>query len=260
MKKTTLDRVYLKTPCSTEWNLMEGNEQIRFCIECNKQVHNLSSMTREQAEDLLAKAGGELCAKIDRDERGNIITADQLKHTSLFRIPSPRFTSAAVAALLGIGIAVHAEVPSPQYRIVSVSSAQSLNGSREKTQTRDGKSSIAGTVSDVNRAVIVGAKVTLTNEKSNQDHIVVTSDEGQYRLEKIEPGTYTIKIESLGFVSFKKKGLEVLSNTQLRVDVTLQVGTLGGLAILPDSDESKPISKVLSLPIRAIKRALGMDS
>lgn len=86
MKKDTLDRVYLKKPCSTEWNLMEGNDQIRFCSECNKQVYNLSSMTRKQAEDLLAKGGGELCANIDRDDRGKIITTYQLNDPSFFRM------------------------------------------------------------------------------------------------------------------------------------------------------------------------------
>src|SRR5215813_2481500 len=101
MKNSTLDRVYLKKPCSSDWNLMEGNEQTRFCIECNNQVHNLSSMTREEAEDLLAKAGGELCAKIERDDSGKIITADHLKHKALFRIRPSRFTSAAVVALFG---------------------------------------------------------------------------------------------------------------------------------------------------------------
>jgi len=239
---------------------MDGNEQIRFCIECSKQVHNLSSMTREQAEDLLAKAGGELCAKIDRDDRGRIITIDQLSQPSLLRIRTLRFTSAAVAALLGIGIAVQAEVPSPQYRIVSVSSVQTLKASTEKTQIRDGKSAIVGTIFDVTKAVIAGAKVTLTKEKSNQDHIVLTSEDGQYRVEDLEPGPYTIKIESRGFVSFKKSGIELPADTQLRVDVTLQVGTVGGLAILPDSDKSKPVSKVLSSPIRAIKRVLGVNS
>jgi hypothetical protein len=55
-KKIILDRFYLKTPCSTEWGLMKGNEQIRFCSECNKHVYNLSTLTRKQAEDLIASA------------------------------------------------------------------------------------------------------------------------------------------------------------------------------------------------------------
>lgn len=172
----------------------------------------------------------------------------------------PSFTSAAVATLLGIGITVQAEVPSPLYGIVSVSSAQPLKESRENRQTREGKSAIVGTVFDITKAVIVGAKVTLINEKSNQEHTIATSEEGQYHLEKIAPGTYTIKIESRGFVSFKKTGIELRADKQLRVDVTLQVGTVGGLAILPDSDKSRPLLKVLSSPIRAIKRALGVNS
>lgn len=76
--KTILDRVYLQTPRSTERSLLEGGEQVRSCCECDKQVYNLSSMTRRQAEDLITRADGRLCAKFDRDENGKIITADRL--------------------------------------------------------------------------------------------------------------------------------------------------------------------------------------
>jgi Carboxypeptidase regulatory-like domain len=257
MKKSTLDRVYLKKPCSTEWDVMEGNDQIRFCQECAKQVYDLSTLTRKQAEDLLAKAGGELCAKFNRDDRGRIITADWVDRPVVFRMRLPGFTSAVVTALVGIGVPVKAERPSPVSTMVSGSSAQSARESAEKTQTRDGKPAIVGTVVDVSRAFIVGANVTLTNEKSNMDHTVTTSEAGQYNFETMGPGTYTIKIESSGFVTFKKTGIELRDDNRLRIDVTLQVGTIGGMAILPDGELTRPI---LSRPVRAIKRALGMNS
>lgn len=256
-KKSSLDRLYVQKPCSTEWDLMEGNDQVRFCTECNKRVYNLSSMTRNQAEGLFTTSG-ELCGKLERDGKGKIITADQLNRHPFFRIRLPSFTSAAVATLLGIGITVQAEGHSPLEKLISVSSAQSLNLSTDETQARDRKSGIVGTVFDSTKAVIVGARVTIIDEDTNQEHSVATSEEGQYRFEKIAPGTYTIRIESLGFVSFKKTGIALRADKELRIDVTLQVGTSGGLAFLPDSDEARPIRKNLLLPIRAIKRALGV--
>jgi hypothetical protein len=256
-KKHTLDRVYLRKPCSTEWGLMEGNEQVRLCNECNKQVYNLSSMTREQAEDLIAGAGGELCAKFDRDHRGKILTTDRLNPSPFFRVRLPKFTSAAVVTLLGIGITVQAKAPSPSCEVVSVSSAQSLKERIENTQTKDGKSELVGTAFDVQGALIVGVQVTLINEKSHKEYTVATTEEGEYRLEKIEPGTYTIKIESSNFVSLKQTGIELRANERSRMDVTLQVKALGGIAILPASEKPRSIFKVLSSPIRAIKRSLG---
>lgn len=258
-KKSILDRVYLKSPCSSDWTLMEGSEEIRFCSQCDKHVLNLSSMTRQQAEDLVAKASGELCAKLDRDNGGKVITSDQLGRQYSFSVRLPRFTSAAVAALLGIGIVARAEVSTHSNRVVAACLAPSKQSAEER-KLQGGKSTLAGTVFDINKAVIVGARVTLINEKSGQEQKVGTSEEGQYGLEGLEPGTYAIKIESPGFVSFKKVGVEFRGNEQLRIDVTLQVGTLGGLAILPETDKSRPILTVLAFPIRAIKGALRRNS
>jgi len=68
---------------------MEGNDQVRFCTECNKRVYNLSSMTRNQAEGLFTTSG-ELCGKLERDGKGKIITADQLNRHPFFRITPHR--------------------------------------------------------------------------------------------------------------------------------------------------------------------------
>ena len=39
-----------------------GDDRVRFCLKCDKNVFNLSAMPREDAERLLVeKSGGELC-------------------------------------------------------------------------------------------------------------------------------------------------------------------------------------------------------
>ena len=257
LKKNVLDRVYLETPCSSDWVSMEGNERVRYCSECNRQVHNLSAITKREAEELLTNADGKLCGRFDRDDRGNMITADRSgQHSSCVRLP--RFARTAIAAFLGVGVIGQANVFSDSNGVIADRLTPS-GMSAERTHTRGAKASLAGSVLDITGAAIAGATVSLTNETSSQEQKVVTSAEGLYGLEGLEPGTYSIKTESPGFVSFRHAGVELRANEQRRMNLTLQVGTVGGLAVLRD-DESGPILKVLSSPIRAIKRALGMFS
>ena len=238
---------------------MKGDDRVRFCAECNKHVHNLSAITKREAEDLLAKADGKLCGRFDRDHTGNIVTSDRSGQRSAFCVRVPRFAGPAIAAFLGIGILNQADVVSHSSRVIAACIKPSRK-SAERTQTPGKKTTLAGNVVDTTGAAIAGATVTLVSEMSSQEHKAVTSAEGRYRLEGLEPGSYAIKTEAPGFVSFRQAGVELRADEQRQMDVTLQVGTVGGLAVLRDSEESTSILKVLSSPVRVIKRALGMFS
>jgi len=47
---------------------------MRFCGECKLNVYNLSGMSRQEAEDLVAGAEGRLCVRFYRRIDGTIIT------------------------------------------------------------------------------------------------------------------------------------------------------------------------------------------
>ena len=42
----------INKPCTQDWNSMEGSDRQRFCGVCDKSVHNLSAMTRREAQAL----------------------------------------------------------------------------------------------------------------------------------------------------------------------------------------------------------------
>jgi hypothetical protein len=62
-KKSFVDAIEVKSPCTESWEEMTGNDVVRFCSHCSKNVNNLSEMTRRQAEKLVRKSGGRLCVK-----------------------------------------------------------------------------------------------------------------------------------------------------------------------------------------------------
>src|SRR5882672_8167609 len=76
MKRIKLDLIQTPSPCSVGWDSMTGNDRERFCKQCNHTVHNLSAMTRKQAEAFFANANGRVCARYSRRADGSVITAD----------------------------------------------------------------------------------------------------------------------------------------------------------------------------------------
>src|SRR5258706_382360 len=71
-----LNHVRVAAPCPADWDQMIGSERMRFCGHCSLNVYNLSSMTRSEAESLIARNEGRLCVRFYRRRDGSIITKD----------------------------------------------------------------------------------------------------------------------------------------------------------------------------------------
>lgn len=72
-----LDQIAVASPCNASWDEMVGDERVRFCLSCEKNVYNLSAMAREDAERLLQeRAGGEVCVRYYKRADGTLMTSD----------------------------------------------------------------------------------------------------------------------------------------------------------------------------------------
>src|ERR1044072_9206416 len=68
--------VRVASPCNADWDQMIGNDRARFCGQCNLNVYNLSSMTKEEAELLIGRTEGRLCVRYFRRRDGSVLTKD----------------------------------------------------------------------------------------------------------------------------------------------------------------------------------------
>lgn len=76
-ERAVLDRLSIASPCSADWNQMVGDERRRFCGQCRLHVHDLSRMTRDEAQSLLQQAGqGRVCVRFYRRADGKVLTRD----------------------------------------------------------------------------------------------------------------------------------------------------------------------------------------
>ncbi|HVP47560.1 MAG TPA: carboxypeptidase-like regulatory domain-containing protein [Bryobacteraceae bacterium] len=85
--------------------------------------------------------------------------------------------------------------------------------------------SLRGTITDVQSAVIPTAIVTLTNVENGSTRQSVTSAVGEYQFLQIAPGTYTITAEKPGFTRESKTGIVLLVNTPATLDLRMEIGT-----------------------------------
>jgi hypothetical protein len=93
-----LDSLQIASPCKASWDAMVGDERVRFCGECKKNVYNVSAMPREEAEALLREREGRLCVRLYRRTDGTVLTAD-----CPVGVRRKRRRHAAIAAVAAVG-------------------------------------------------------------------------------------------------------------------------------------------------------------
>jgi hypothetical protein len=98
--KNPLAHVRVASPCKADWDQMIGSDRVRFCGQCSLNVYNLSAMTRDQAEHLIAANEGRLCVRFYRRNDGSILTRDCPVGLRAVRARVSYWTKAATAALL----------------------------------------------------------------------------------------------------------------------------------------------------------------
>jgi hypothetical protein len=83
-----------------------------------------------------------------------------------------------------------------------------------------------GTVRDASGAVISGASVTVTEMQTNVVHKTSTNDQGEYNVNHLNPGIYSIAIEQAGFKTATQSNIKLDINQVVRVDVAMVPGVV----------------------------------
>jgi hypothetical protein len=69
-----LNSLRVASPCDASWEEMEGDELVRFCQYCQKNVYNLSGMSRREAAAFVRETEGRLCVRFYRRQDGTLLT------------------------------------------------------------------------------------------------------------------------------------------------------------------------------------------
>lgn len=260
MSKSLLDRVQITTPCATNWEAMQGDDRVRHCSQCDKHVYNLSQMTRQQAEALLIKTNGKLCARFERNADGGILTTDQSSSLPRFNFRFLRIASATISAALSLGPTVAAKTPK---NLPVFQQQDKQEKPAEQAQQKAKTAKIFGTVFDRAQAVIAAAKITITNTATNDSRTLTSAADGKYEFLGLPAGTYSLVFEAFGFLRHVYTDIQIQEGADLRFDVTLEVAALMGDVVIltPDLPVVEPAENLqlsfhdpIALPEKKIKK------
>ena len=88
------------------------------------------------------------------------------------------------------------------------------------------KGTLLGTVLDGSGAPAPDTAVKVTEINTNIVHDAKTNEAGNYSFPLLDPGTYTVDCEHAGFKRESRKDVRLDANSTVRVDFTLQVGSV----------------------------------
>ncbi|MFC5863995.1 carboxypeptidase-like regulatory domain-containing protein [Acidicapsa dinghuensis] len=199
-QKKLLASLTVSNPCTESWDAMQGDARSRHCAHCDKDVHNLATMSPKAIEDLVIQTGGKFCGRVTRRFDESLVTLEGIH-------PKTEKT----AKLAGFAASL----------LIAVGSTTALAKTAEEGNQTN-QAILTGTVLAPNGSVPVGkAQVMLT---TNSGVVVTTTadENGAFRL-SANPGTYTIAIRQNLVVGRRilavtlHEGLQILQPTRTHV-------------------------------------------
>jgi len=225
--KDLLDTIRVESPCEVSWDLMIGNDQVRFCEHCNLTVKDLSQLTRKRALRLVRASKGRLCVSYHSRPDGSLVTRSARQ--KLYRIS--RRTSRIAAGAFSATLSLSSASANIGHVGSEIDHGSAANVSQDPARQLYLGATIVGTVTDPNGAVIPGATIFLSNTQTNLAMATSSNNAGEYRFEGLDVGHYSLRIEAPGF------GPEVFSSVFLNANATQRLDQKLEVALIEESVE-----------------------
>ncbi len=188
MPKRRFDEaIKVKSPCSESWEQMAGNEQVRFCSHCAKDVNDVSTMTRRDAMRLVRRSNGNLCVRYQVNPTLGrpifVSRSRQLRDSQVSRPVSSRRRSLW-----------------PMMLTHKATSDRSIRCESNKGTNPVQRVQLFPVMFQIKKGRLSRSRsCSLTNLGTYEYKAVNASEQGYYEFKELPPGSYTVKIEAGGF-------------------------------------------------------------
>jgi hypothetical protein len=123
-----LDDISIPTKCKADWNQMTGTDTIRHCLHCNKNVYNISAMTRDEAAAFLQdRHGKDTCIRLYRRPDGTVVNQScerTRKRPALWMLAGAALASGTTAGAMMLAGGSEPEPPRPACKLKPMASEE----------------------------------------------------------------------------------------------------------------------------------------
>jgi Carboxypeptidase regulatory-like domain len=222
-----LPKIGIASPCPANWNLMAGDDQVRYCPDCRLNVYNFSAMTSLEIQQIVAARTGRLCARFYQRPDGTMLT----KNCPVgFRAAIRQTSRVAIAALTALVSIAPAFAKPRQAQPPSSQAQAAINGFTLQ-------------VVDPSGAAIADAAISIVDEKTGKRTDALTDAVGKLHFAEVPFDSYDVTISSPGFVPSHQTHLQA---SRRLITVQLQLGTLMGDVVFLTLVEPGPIPDKLA--------------
>lgn len=232
-KKSFVDSVRVGEPCTEKWERMRGNDRVRFCNHCAKDVKNLSAITRKEAARLVRSSGGNICIRYVK----NPATDQPIFGGQLLQMTrrSPSLAAGIVSASLALSTITYAQSePRVPNTTAPATASQRIDPENAEPDTADPDSSddptlgsIEGIILDTSGTPVPAITLMLVGAGENGNTEYTTTDsEGRYRFDELVADTYIIRISSsTGLMKKALRGLKLVEGERRFQNIYVRVVT-----------------------------------
>lgn len=226
----SLDRLRIASPCQRKWEGMAGDDRLRHCTLCDRDVYNLAEMTRDEIGRVLAAGDDGACVRLTRRSDGTLRTRDDPPAAPARWSRAGRAAGAMLlsAVALASGCASAGKPRSSEVLL----SLQLLGETASEIATED--ATFVGVARSEGNPV-PGLTVTLRDEGTGEEWTAVTDLNGSFRISGLRAGLYLATAKMAGFESAAlphvalKAGAVTRASATVRIDTgeTITVGAAG---------------------------------
>jgi ankyrin repeat protein len=212
----SLDRITVAQPCNADWDSMAGNDQVRFCEHCNLHVHDLSSMSRLRAMNLVRRSEGRLCVRYVQRSDGRLLTKQIPEKLHRIGRKVSRIAAGAFTASLSLSSA-SAQNPSQS----SSPNVAAKSATEVLDEVRLG-ATVLGTITDQDNKPIAAANLTLISQETQAALVNLADKDGKYHFSFLKEGKYQLTVQARGYRDVEGREIKVESNLNTVIDIALQ--------------------------------------
>ena len=222
-KKFLFDSIDVPAPCPKKWDEMIGDDKTRLCQSCDKQIYNVSAMTRGAARRLLFESKERVCIRLEKDADGKVRTLKKQFHKITRQAP---IAAGVISASLAFSALTYAQGEA----VIGTTSA-TVSAKRQDKKT----SQISFTIYDPRGEIVPNESVKLTNQKTKEEFTVSTNQQGGAQFGAIPHGIYDIDVSGGGFNNYHEI-LRIKEAVEPNIKITLMVGYAVGVFVVDWSE------------------------
>jgi Carboxypeptidase regulatory-like domain len=230
-------KLHMPAPCPSKWNEMTGDERVRHCSGCNRNVYNFSAMTESDIDELLAHHQGQLCVRTQRRARDGEISKQAVLAKPL--AGGQRGAGVAGAALVSLmGLFSPLAVQTTAATMATPRQVESI------------AESVIVWVSDESGLPVSRAKVTIVSPSTGDSATGETDEHGGFHVRGLAPGVYDLTVINPVFPEFRpfhKSDLVLPSKEPVLVH--LQVHFIGSLNVTVTQADPAGQTQTVSSPM-----------